>query len=298
MQATHHVLLDTDIGSDVDDALALALILGCPEIELEGVTTVYGDTGLRARIARRYLELAGRQDVDVVPGLESPLSGREVWWPGHEGLRHEALDRQVVRRDRSAPEYIASAVESGGSRLQIVAIGPLTNLAAAHDLSPSLARDIGSIWMMGGAFGHEEPEHNIVSDVTAAQAVLGSTAEIRVLPLDVTERVQLTSEQVDRIATSGPVGAQLGEDIRQWWEVRGTSWNVPHDPLTVLAVVHPDMFRFSGPGRVQVEASGRTTFTPDPLGTTRVAIDLDIARVVELMLAGIARASQPVVPGS
>ena len=292
MQALHRVLLDTDIGSDVDDALALALILGRPEIQLVGVTTVYGDTDLRARIAQRYLELAGRDDVDVVPGLRAPLSGREVWWPGHEGLRHEGLDRQRIRRDRAAPEYLASLIGSGGSDLKIAAIGPLTNLATTFDLSPSLAAEVSGVWIMGGAFERDEAEHNIRSDVTAAQTVFGSSAQMRVLALDVTERVRLTSEQVERIGRSGPVGRQLGEDIRQWWEVRGTSWNVPHDPLVVLAMTHPEAFRFSDPGRVQVDARGRTTFSADPLGTTRIAVDLDVAQVVDLMLEGISRASR------
>ena len=81
------VILDTDIGTDVDDALALAVLLGSPEVELVGVTCVYGDVGLRVRMVRKLLRLAGRAEVPVYAGLEPPLLGvLPVFWPGHEGV--------------------------------------------------------------------------------------------------------------------------------------------------------------------------------------------------------------------
>ncbi|MEV5962175.1 nucleoside hydrolase [Kribbella sp. NPDC051952] len=80
----NRIILDTDIGSDVDDAMALAQLMGTPGFDLVEVHTVYGDTRLRAQIARRYAALAGLE-VDVVAGTAKPLSGREVWWAGHEG---------------------------------------------------------------------------------------------------------------------------------------------------------------------------------------------------------------------
>ena len=84
--ATHRVILDTDIGTDVDDILALAFLLGSPEIRLEGVTTVYGDVELRTRIVHKVLTLRDRLDVPVHSGIGAPLLGRDpVYWPGHEG---------------------------------------------------------------------------------------------------------------------------------------------------------------------------------------------------------------------
>src|SRR5690606_24072096 len=81
------LLFDTDIGTDVDDCLALAVLLGSPEIDLLGVTTVYGDVALRARMVRKLLDLAGRDDVPVLVGDGAPLMrNRHVYWPGHEGV--------------------------------------------------------------------------------------------------------------------------------------------------------------------------------------------------------------------
>lgn len=98
----YDALLDTDIGSDVDDALALGVLLGSPEVSLRGATTVYGDTLLRARLARRLASLAGH-DLTVVPGAAETLSGREVWWAGHEGDAFDDLSGERVRDDIGAP---------------------------------------------------------------------------------------------------------------------------------------------------------------------------------------------------
>src|SRR5439155_25857618 len=160
-------ILDTDIGSDVDDAMALAQILGSPDLSLVEVHTVYGDTRLRARLARRYGVLAGR-DLDVVPGLVEPLSGRKVWWAGHEGTLHDDLDSETISAD-SAPERLVARLREHPGELDVAAIGPLTNLAAALALEPQAAQWIRHLWVMGGSFGNEKAEHNFKSDDVAAQ---------------------------------------------------------------------------------------------------------------------------------
>ncbi|MBA2289622.1 MAG: nucleoside hydrolase, partial [Chloroflexia bacterium] len=80
------VIMDTDMGTDVDDCLALAVLLGSLEIDLLGVTTVYGDVALRARMTRKLLSLRGRGEIPVFGGIPDPLlRNRPVYWPGHEG---------------------------------------------------------------------------------------------------------------------------------------------------------------------------------------------------------------------
>ena len=78
------VILDTDIGSDVDDILALVMLAKAPELDLVGITTVYGDTILRAKIARATCQMLERPDIDIIPGAPKPISGRQVYWAGHE----------------------------------------------------------------------------------------------------------------------------------------------------------------------------------------------------------------------
>ncbi|HEW91772.1 MAG TPA: nucleoside hydrolase, partial [Thermotogaceae bacterium] len=80
------IIIDTDTGTDVDDAVAITLALKSPELKVEGITTVYGNTLLRAQIVLKLLKLMGINDVPVAAGIEKPLlRERDIWWPGHEG---------------------------------------------------------------------------------------------------------------------------------------------------------------------------------------------------------------------
>ncbi|MBZ0288503.1 MAG: nucleoside hydrolase, partial [Anaerolineae bacterium] len=106
------VILDTDIGTDVDDCLALALLLASPELKLEGVTCVYGDVDLRVRMAEKLLSLRGLKDVPVRAGARKPLLGlREVYWEGHEGqgLLTET-DHQKAISTEFAPDYLVRTI--------------------------------------------------------------------------------------------------------------------------------------------------------------------------------------------
>lgn len=215
MGAQHRIILDTDIGSDVDDALALALIFGSPEAELLGVTTVYGDTLLRARLAKRFGKLSGR-DIAVHQGIASPKSGREVWWPGHEGSLHEGLPQETIESE-DAVAYLVREVANHPGEIDVLAIGPLTNIAAALEADPTFERNVRHLWIMGGAFGTGETEHNFRSDDQAARTVFASALNITVTGLEVTRQVEMRRDQLELIAAAGPLGEALDADIRQWW---------------------------------------------------------------------------------
>jgi purine nucleosidase len=133
--------LDTDIGSDVDDLLAIAVILGSPELHVSTITTVYGDVELRARIAARAFAAAGRAAPPITPGRRLTRSGRQVWWAGHEGSTMADLDDQPYSPSRNAIEDLAHSA-------RIVSIGPLTNVADALEHPGHGIREIA---MMGGA---------------------------------------------------------------------------------------------------------------------------------------------------
>ncbi|WP_426515626.1 nucleoside hydrolase [Diaminobutyricibacter sp. McL0618] len=287
----HHVILDTDIGSDVDDALALIQILGTPSIALAGVTTVYGDATLRARIARRYAALAGI-DLLAHPGIATPLSGREVWWAGHEGSLHSDLDSEPVAD--SAVDYLVRTVLEQPGAIDIVAIGPLTNIAAAIQADPRFAPSVRGLWVMGGSFAAEEPEHNFRSDTAAAQIVFDAGIPTVVTGLEVTRQIEIREDSLAKIAQSGPAGRALQADIAQWWEYWDTQWNVPHDPVTVLTLTRPDLFAFSGPGRVQIrpdgEQAGLSVFQPDPRGWARIAESADATAVGDEIVRAIVAA--------
>jgi purine nucleosidase len=262
------VILDTDIGSDVDDVLALAVILGSPELELGGVTTVYGDTLLRARMLARVAATAGRQVGPVVPGRSETRSGREVWWAGHEGALLPDLERESVDTATDPIELLATSST-------VIAIGPLTNVAEAVERP---GRAIDQLCIMGGDFSLSQAEHNIKCDIDAAAVVFASGVPATVIGLDQTTRLRVGGAVVAEIEAAGPLGRLLAAEMRQYWKFSAQDSNVPHDPAAVLTLTDPDLFTFAT-GRIEVDPAGFTRFTPGE-GPHRIVADLEIERVV------------------
>ncbi|MCM2389742.1 nucleoside hydrolase [Streptomyces albipurpureus] len=289
----YDVLLDTDIGSDVDDALALGVLLGSPEVSLSGVTTVYGDTLLRARLAHRLASLAGH-DLTVVPGTAETLSGREVWWAGHEGNAFDDLNTERVRDDTSAPRFLTESVRARPGAIDLVAIGPLANVARAIAHDADFVTDVRSLYLMGGRFRSDgAPEHNIVSDVTAARAVFTSGLRTVVTGLEITTRMRIGPEGIETIRASGPYGTALAREIDAWTGFTGEGWSVPHDPITVLSMLRPDLYTTER-GTVTVADDGSTRFHPDSDGTVSLVVDADLETIADEIVTRIVRASEGV----
>lgn len=292
MAALHRVLLDTDIGTDVDDLMALALLLGSPAVDLAGVTTVYGDTALRARMTTRVAALADTE-LAVHAGEGDTLSGREIWWAGHEGKLYPDLDGETFD-GADGVGFLIDTVCAAPGEIDVIAIGPLTNIAAAIEREPRFAGAVRHLWIMGGSFGDDEPEHNFRSDAVAARVVFAAGIPTTVTGLEVTRLINLGREALDRIGVAGELGRTIEAEITQWWEFWGTQWNVPHDPVTVLTLTRPELFRFSAQGRVEVseapETEGISRFVPGD-GRTRLVIGLDADAASEAIVAGIVRAA-------
>lgn len=238
-----HVHLDTDIGSDVDDALALALLLGSPEIQLTGISTVYGDTLLRARLASRIARTARPHlDIPIASGTGTPRSGREVWWAGHEGRLHADLEREDVVSLSGVDMLTRNAAAQPGA-IDLLAIGPLTNVADALDHDQSFQANTPRVVIMGGDFGpNPAAEHNIVCDVVAAERVLASDLQLVFGGLDLTQQVRLEPDDVDKIGGAGDIGDMLRAEISEWWRFHGNAWSIPHDPLVALWLISPEIF--------------------------------------------------------
>ncbi|MFN0251363.1 MAG: nucleoside hydrolase [Kofleriaceae bacterium] len=259
-------MLDTDIGSDVDDALALGLVLAAPDaLDLVAVTTVCGDTRLRARIAARLLGLAGHERVDVCAGEEVPLlraANRFVWF-GHEGKAlPDGHDAQLS--EEYAPARIVRAAREI-ENLEIVAIGPLTNLARALALDPKLPERVAGLTVMGGhvrsvKLGDRELRHgvdyNLCSDPEATVTVLGAGFATTLVTADVTLATWMGPADLARLESAGPLARAIGAMTRHWTTVQKklfTGWGGSeprefvaflHDPLTVQALIDPAPLRF------------------------------------------------------
>jgi purine nucleosidase len=271
--------IDTDIGTDVDDLWTLAMLPGLAGIDLEAVTLVYGDTDVRARLASVTLAAMGI-DVPVYRGCEQPLSGKAVMWAGHEGVGVPGLaDARYAAGD--AVDVLIELAAAEPCSLEVLAIGPLTNIATAIRRDPAFARSVRRFWVMGGEFQAGWPEHNFASDAVATEIVLGSGAPITIVPLDQTLRVAVDEHDVDRIAAVHPIGPLMADEARRFWQfLSGLREGMPndrswaHDPLTLLALAEPEWFTFTRMA-VAVEADGRVRGTPDEVSVVEVATDLD-----------------------
>ena len=266
MTGPRPVLFDTDIGSDVDDAIALALVLACPEqLELVAVTTVAGDAPLRARIAAGLLGLAGRRDVDVCAGEEQPLlRPRERFaMQGHESRYLEGLPAAPVSREPAPERIVRAAREIPG--LELVAVGPLSNLARALALDPELPGRVAGLTVMGGHIREVRIgehvcapgiDYNLCSDPEASVAVLGAGFRTTLVTADVTLSTWMVATDVERLAQAGPVARVLAAQIRIWTPVQRKIFTelggtlAPdnaaflHDPLTVLALIDASPLHF------------------------------------------------------
>jgi purine nucleosidase len=272
------VIFDTDIGTDVDDILALAVLAKSPELKLIGVTTVYGNTPLRARITKVTCDLLGCADTDVLIGEKETLTGRQIAWAGHEGYGVPNLDKAEVSTTPGAVDYLLEKANRFAGELEVLATGPLTNIASAIKKDAAAFSKIKHLYLMGGAFWLNRPEHNIKSDPEAAKIVFDSGIPITALGLDVTLRVLLEANDLREIAKVGRgVGPLLEDQILRWWELRNITANHLHDPLAALAMVRPDLFIFEN-WDVDVTSEGRTeglTRLRQPVkGTTRIGADV------------------------
>jgi purine nucleosidase len=278
------VIFDTDIGTDVDDILALVLLAKAPELKLLGVTTVYGDTAFRAKIAKVTTHLLGREDIVIVPGERHTLSGRQIHWAGHEGDGVPQVDSFEVKEKQPAPNYIVESAEALDGELEVIATGPLTNIARAITAAPASCARIKHLYIMGGAFWMNRAEHNIKCDADAARVVFGSGIATTVVSLDLTLRVWLGKNDLPQIAAlPNGLGPLLENQLIRWWEYRHVEGSSPHDPLAALAMVRPELFRFENYDidvHDEASAPGFTTVVNRENGKIRVGVDV-FARTAE-----------------
>ncbi len=295
------ILLDTDVGTDVDDAIAIALLAAAPELNLRAVTTVSGDTTLRARIAKKLLTLGGCDGVPVAAGVRDPiLRQRNFLWLGHEGAGIIAADESLSLSNLHAVDLLIETVLR--ERPHVIAIGPLSNLAVAIMKEPAVISAISQLTIMGGAL-HRNPampllDYNLGSDAEAALVVLTAGIPITLVPVDTTAKVFLTASDVARLRDSPSALVQtLCEAIAVWAPMqRALASFQPdavaylHDPLTVALLLDPTLVTYE---QLQLQPSitaGAFELRPDPEAPRfSVAVDVDATRFVRLLVDRLLR---------
>ncbi|MHA1731556.1 MAG: nucleoside hydrolase [Promethearchaeota archaeon] len=219
------VILDTDIGTDIDDTWALAFLLNCPEIDLKLVTVATGDTTYRARIAAKMLEVAGRSDVPV--GVGNPQHGD--WGPQAPWVAEYDLGSYPGSVTWDAAAAIVDVVANSPEPVTVVGIGPLPNVASALDIDPGVTDNARFVGMhgsirrgYGGSLG-AVPEYNVVKDVAACGKVFAAPWGVTITPLDTCGVVKLGGERFRRLKDAdSPLAVALLENYEAWaWRVWG-----------------------------------------------------------------------------
>lgn len=257
MDIREKIIIDTDIGDDADDALAISLALRSPELEVKGITTVFRNTVARAKITKRLIGILGHDDIPVYAGIGHPIINDA----DTEVLPIQFLDDMAsieIASDVSAVDFLYRTIMENRNEITLVPIGPLTNIAALFMLHPDSVKYIKRIVMMGGAFYFHYDEWNIFCDPEAASVVFSSGVPIYAVGLDATLQCPVTEDLYQEIRAHGsPITDLLGELLRRYKEARGRHTFL-HDPSAIISLIKPELFQFSSEDIV-VELKGEFT---------------------------------------
>ncbi|MGC2447312.1 MAG: nucleoside hydrolase [Candidatus Sulfotelmatobacter sp.] len=271
--AREKVIIDTDIGDDVDDAFALALAVKSPELEILGITTTFGETEVRAQIVDRFLEEVGRAEIPVLAGkptvTKNPMSQRRYAEGGHFAKSSHG----------DAADFILEQIRKHPGEITLIGIGPLMNVGAAIDRDAATFRKLKRVVIMGGSirrgygdYGYNEhvpssPEWNILNDVASAQKLFASGVSLFVMPLDST---QLKLDEVKRsfLFTRGTaVTDQLVILYHLWGQETPTLF----DPMAVTFVLRSELCPVTAM-HIRVDEKGYTREEP---GTANAQVCLN-----------------------
>jgi purine nucleosidase len=304
--------LDTDLGSDTDDACALAMLLGWPDVELVGITTTIDPGGIRAGFVARCLELAGRTDVPVAAGADVSLTTRIT--PGEIPQDERYWPEPVTAapsRPGDAMVLLRESVEAGAT---IVAIGPYTNLATLEAIMTGSLGRVPVVLMGGVVHAADEGlpawgpdmDWNVQCDTNAAQVVFANATHLTLTTLPTTFKAHLRAEHLPRLRAAGPLGALLA---------RQAEAHAADNGMTELGRAHTalpeDLLNFqydavagavaAGWHGATVEAiklkpvldNGVLRFDPDEHGrATKVIVDIDAADFTERWFQAVERAAR------
>lgn len=307
------VILDTDIGTDVDDAYALVLCATHKKIDLLGVVTWNAKPEVRSAIAKKLLVLAGRDDVPVASGRSKARDGHDPFWGGWEG-KGLLTDGEMVEgiSEKSASQLMSQLIENCDRPVTIISVGGVANVADLLDHSPQLKQKIARVVLMGGALRPIQVgkatlppriETNLHNDVDAAQIVLNSGLPITMTPAEVTFRTRIEPADYERLKNGSSKLAQGMLAMTDVWspllsgymKMLGAELDpavtlvMLHDPLAVLTVVEPDCVSIK-PTRLRIEMEkGSIRTIEDEQGPIEVDLvtDADMPRVSRLIMDAV-----------
>ena len=283
------VILDTDIGDDIDDTWALAMLLGSPQFDLKLVTTTCGKAEYRAKIVAKILTAAGRTDVPIGLGAggRNGVGGQQPW------VQDYKLADYAGKIHEDGVQALIDAIQQSPQPMTVIAIGPLHTLAAALDREPAIAGKAMLIGMQGsvrkgyGGSKTSAAEYNVAANVEAAQKVLSAPwRSISITPLDTCGLVTISGDRFQRLKDSqNPLARTVLENYRIW--SRKKSLDELHASSVLFDTVAVYLAYPDSRSLVKLEtlpiAVTRDGFTPIDAGGTTMSVagdwtDLDAYR--------------------
>lgn len=282
---TEKILLDTDIGMDVDDAVCLAYLLAHPRCDLVGITTVTGEAEKRAMLASAICRAAGR-DVPIFPGADNPLIVPQKQKEAPQAAALLRWDHQRHFPRGMAVEFMRQSIRAHPGEVWLLAIGPLTNLGLLFSVDPEIPALLKGVVLMGGYYfqrlENTNPiEWNISGDPHAAEIVFRARPPLhRAIGLDVTTRVVMEAAAV-RENFKAPL-LQPVLDMAEIWFAGYYPSITFHDPLAAATIFDPELCRFAA-GNVGIELDepkqrGLTRWQAGAAGPHQVAESVDPER--------------------
>ncbi len=293
------VIIDTDIGDDIDDAFAVGLALSSPELKILGITSAWGDTALRARLLDRLLCETGRSDIPVAVGIEKHAPGQGAF------SQAKWAEREPARPHPDAVDFLLEQIRQHPGEITLIAIGPETNLGAALTRDPEMFKKLKRIVLMGGSIrrGYDDlgytpnrgpdAEYNIKMDIPAAHAVFTSGVPLYVMPLDST---QLKFDEVERrllFTDSTNLTDAITLLYEQWSRATNQATPTMFDAVAVAYAIDPEQCPAT-PMKIVIDDKG---FTREAVGTPNAFVclrsDSDkyfefyMPRLLEQKLAGV-----------
>jgi uridine nucleosidase len=305
------IIIDTDPG--VDDSMAILFALRSPELDVIGLTTIFGNvhTDLATTNTLRLLEIAGRADIPVAKGADNPLTrpyeGPVPQIHGEDGQGNSYLPPPTIEPiSETAAAFIIDQVMAAPGEITLVPVGPLTNIALALRLEPRIAANVKEVVLMGGNAlvpGNRMPtaEANVYNDPEAADVVFGANWQVTMVGLDVTHRVNMTHDHLARYEQAdNPLAQHIAKIVAFYAAYFKREFNASgiyvHDSSAIAYVIDPSFFRVEQwPVRVETQGISRGKTWPatgrkipaEWLGRPRVnvCVDVDSARLLDMELS-------------
>lgn len=276
------ILLDTDIGGDIDDAIYLAYLLKEPKCELVGITTVCGEPEKRAAVADAICQTTGRK-IPIVAGLDSTMQPVPVY-PTPDGAQALKFWQHNTYEKADAPAFMYQKIKENPHEIVLIGIGNMTNIATLFCTYPDVVGLLKGLYVMNGYFDEAPlpaPYYNWNSwaDPLASQIVFASDVAVhRAIPLEITDTLTIEARQAKVLLNSDSDLMKAVFSFGGAWLEKSEKLTL-HDPLAAVCVFHPDICRFER-GDVQVETElesnmGGTIFIPSPNGNVEIAKSVD-----------------------